>query len=511
MPYHLNEEVKAHVKRLKTTGVPTMSFPLFKGVDLPFQAVGAEMAYLVKRLLLMDPTGLGKTAQGLMLASKIIEDVMRGRRRSARILVAVEPDHVKQWADEVKKFIDIEAMEPLGDKASRKRKYELLASRDVAVALVNHSKLFVDFDWIQTYLRPDAFIVDEAAVLSNKNKTHQFATWVARLAEYVMVMSAEPITRGDLVQIRNCFQVLGIDLMDSEEEYVDKFVDVEKKPVRLRRPKGDVTKIVTTVKGVKAEAVQEFKELIYFNALRRPKTILGERRIINRQLITVEMTPLQRERYAEVVSLVLSREGKKQSIDKLSVPAYLSQVLSSPTVPDPSAPPDSPKGEALVRLLQKIAPEKLIIFSKWKRMHAVLAKLFEEAGINAVFYSGDVQDTKERYDLVKRFNEDPSVQAIVFTQAGQKGLNLQHACNSIALVDLLYSPTAINQIVGRADRFGQKSNVINLYIVVAEGSREMKIMSVLHDRQAVIDTVNDEDGAQLFGADFAPEELYSDD
>ncbi|MBX4215897.1 DEAD/DEAH box helicase [Candidatus Parcubacteria bacterium] len=499
----MSATLASEVRRLKETGKPTFSFPLFFGRHMDYQLAGAEFAYIVKRSLLMDPVGLGKTAQSLLLVSKLLEERRAGKRKTARVLIAVEGGLVEQWRSEIRAFLKIDALFADGTKDARRKRYENFASRDECIVLVNHSKLFVDFDHIQNFLRPTALIVDEAVILANKNKTHQHASWISRTTEFVCLLTAEPITRGDLVQIRNLFLVLGLNLCPSEEEFIDQFVVLERKTAYVKGRYGPYRRELFTPKG--AKNLDKFKDIIYYNAIRRPESVLGDRRIINRQLITVEMSKLQRERYREIERKILTARDEKKELNAISTASYLSQVLCSPWLTDPDAPKESPKAEALARLAKHLLPEKLVVFSNWKRMHTLIQEEFTRQGISAVFYSGDYTEA-ENDAAVKSFKENPATQVIVMTKLGQKGLNLQVARN-ICLVDLLHSPSAIRQLLGRIDRIGQVARLLNFYLLVAEHSSEMNILRVLKNRQSVIDGVFEESKADLFDDSFSPEEL----
>lgn len=501
----LDLSLEREVRRLKETGTSNMKFPLFKGKPFDFQLVGAHMAYIVKHMLLMDPVGMGKTIQALLLATRIMEMQRNGYRKTARILVAVEAPTRFQWVEEIKRFTGVNAVTPAGTKKSRYNKYEALLSRDVSFLVVNHSKLFVDFDWLNMKYRPDLFILDEASIVSNVNKTHKFAKWMSAAPEWVLLMTAEPITRGDVLQIRNLYKVLGEEIME-EQHFIDQFVVTETKRVFIRGREGPFAKTITTPIGVKN--VSKFKELIYGNTLRRPESVLGERRVLNRQLISVEMTDEQKRMYAELKKRILSTTGGLKEIEAISTAHYMSQMLASPWIINKNSPRESPKARALTALVKKLYPEKLVVFSRWKDMHKLIEADFKASGIEPLMYSGDLSP-EERHELLTRFTRDDSCKVLVMTQAGQKGLNLQVSRN-IAFTDLLYSPATMRQIVGRIDRIGQKHRILNMFFIVAEDSTEMGIMSVLKDRQTITDAVLGGDKADMFSEDFSTEKLMLD-
>lgn len=514
----IDDQTKAIIREVKTTGEPTMVFPKFacEGEPAKYQVVGAQVAYLAKRFLLLDPMGLGKTIQAILLILKLFQDQKEGRRKSARVLIAVEADTLRQWVGELKKFADVDAIVPHGDKKARLHKYENASSRDCCVVLVNHSKLIHDIDNILWGVMPDAFIVDEASILTNPNETSRHAKWVARSdkgrPEFVLYMTGEAMTRGELVQLYNLLDVLHVNPFEpmQKKQFVATYQKVEKKKVTVHGPNGAKTREVKKLVGVNTSMLPDFKERIFHNVIRRPESItvqaFGARAMINRQLITVEMTPFQRQRYDEVKAKVLSQGGVVKQIEALTLATYLSQVLNSPWIVDKHAPRDYPKGEAVARLIKhRLGGEKLVLFAGWKDAHILLTDIFHHYGIQAVFYSGDLDSEKERPEVIRRFNEEPEVAVLVMTKAGRKGLNLQVAHN-VGLLDMLYTPSDVRQIIGRVDRIGQNSKIINVFFFVAEGSTEMQIFDVLGKRQSIVDAVFDESKAELFDKNFKPEE-----
>src|SRR5207247_296118 len=77
---------------------------------------------------------------------------------------------------------------------------------------------------------------------------------------------------------------------------------------------------------------------------------------------------------------------------------------------------------------------KLILFSEWTTMLDLVTPLLEKHGLRFVRLDGQVPQRK-RQQLVHEFQQDPSCQAFMTTNAGSTGLNLQ-AANTVINVDL---------------------------------------------------------------------------
>lgn len=82
-----------------------------------------------------------------------------------------------------------------------------------------------------------------------------------------------------------------------------------------------------------------------------------------------------------------------------------------------------------------------------------------------------------RQGVVKRFNEDPSIDVLLLTtQVGGLGLNLTGA-DTVIFVEHDWNPMKDLQAMDRAHRIGQKK-VVNVYRLITRGTLEEKIMGL---------------------------------
>lgn len=83
-----------------------------------------------------------------------------------------------------------------------------------------------------------------------------------------------------------------------------------------------------------------------------------------------------------------------------------------------------------------------------------------------------------RQSVVKRFNEDPSIDVLLLTtQVGGLGLNLTGA-DTVIFVEHDWNPMKDLQAMDRAHRIGQKK-VVNVYRLITRGTLEEKIMGLV--------------------------------
>ena len=106
----------------------------------------------------------------------------------------------------------------------------------------------------------------------------------------------------------------------------------------------------------------------------------------------------------------------------------------------------------------------------------MIEPLLTKHGIDFVRLEGKVPQ-KKRQEIVNRFQKDPVCRAIIMTNAGSTGLNLQSA-NTVINVDLPWNPAILEQRIARAHRMGQKRPV-HVYILVTEDTIEEKLLGTL--------------------------------
>jgi superfamily II DNA or RNA helicase len=124
---------------------------------------------------------------------------------------------------------------------------------------------------------------------------------------------------------------------------------------------------------------------------------------------------------------------------------------------------------------------KVVVFTEFVPTQEMLLDVFGGAGIRAVAINGSMS-IGERRDAQDAFRTD--VRVLVSTDAGGEGVNLQFA-HVVVNYDLPWSPTRIEQRIGRVDRIGQTHDV-TAHNLVLESSVDAHVLSVLQDKLAVI-------------------------
>jgi len=124
---------------------------------------------------------------------------------------------------------------------------------------------------------------------------------------------------------------------------------------------------------------------------------------------------------------------------------------------------------------------KAVIFTEFVPTQEMLLEVLGGAGIPTVAVNGSMS-INERRQAQEAFRD--SGRALVSTDAGGEGVNLQFA-HVVINYDLPWSPTRIEQRIGRVDRIGQPHDVA-AYNLVLESSVDARVLAVLEDKLRVI-------------------------
>lgn len=143
-------------------------------------------------------------------------------------------------------------------------------------------------------------------------------------------------------------------------------------------------------------------------------------------------------------------------------------------------PTEDPKFDAMLELIeQKNEKEnnKIILFSTFRHTLKYLHSKLAATGYRVEQIDGSVMDA-QRYALKARFElpkESPdAIDILLFTEVGSEGLDYQF-CDMMINYDLPWNPMRIEQRIGRIDRRGQQSEVVNIYNMITSGTVDADI------------------------------------
>ena len=143
-------------------------------------------------------------------------------------------------------------------------------------------------------------------------------------------------------------------------------------------------------------------------------------------------------------------------------------------------PEKDPKFEetyVIIRKKQEQSNNKIMIFSTFRHTLSYLKRKLSECGLRVEQIDGSVKDDT-RYELKSRFElsreNEYAIDILLFTEVGSECLDYQF-CDMMINYDLPWNPMKIEQRIGRIDRRGQLSDVVNIYNIITEGTVDADI------------------------------------
>jgi SNF2 family DNA or RNA helicase len=381
-----------------------LALPLY-----PYQREGMLHLAFTERALLADEMGLGKTAQAIAAC-----ELLRQIRGIERVLV-VSPASLKaEWEEQIEKFSHLPARIIQGPRALRLRQY----APGVFFYLANYEQIRSDGEEIQRHLAPDVIVLDEAQRIKNwQSKTAQA---VKRLhSPYAFVLTGTPI-ENRIDELYSLVQFLDPALLGPLFRFNREFYELDDRG----RPSG-------------LKNLDELHRRIAGILLRRRKDEVEDQlpgRTVNSYFLPME--PEQIVRYAEyeqwVAQLLAVAERRPLTPDEFdqlqSWLACMRMLCDTPYILDPDC-RICPKLSELEEILAEQLAEpdtKILVFSEWERMLALVRELAEEMDVEFAWHTGSVPQQRRRREI-RRFKDDRRCRLFLSTDSGGLGLNLQAA------------------------------------------------------------------------------------
>lgn len=153
---------------------------------------------------------------------------------------------------------------------------------------------------------------------------------------------------------------------------------------------------------------------------------------------------------------------------------------------------ESVKLEELRReILENAGGKKVLVFSQFTEMLALIAADFDQAGISFTYLDGKTPAAK-RAEAVEKFQTDPEIQVFLISlKAGGVGLNLT-AAEYVYFVDTWWNPAVEAQAIDRTHRIGQHNKIV-AFRMICKDTVEEKVMLLQARKKALADGLVTED------------------
>ena len=463
-------------------GVQTVAIPAGLNAKLrDYQVEGVSWMQFLREYnlggILADDMGLGKTIQTL---THILIEKEAGRL-TAPALVVAPTSLMDNWQAEAARFApDLKVL--LLQGVERAERFDQIEQYDLI--LTTYALLPRD----EEKLAPHAFhllILDESHYIKN-NRSKAAQTVGVLNARHRLCLTGTPL-ENHLGELWSQFHLLLPGLLGDEKSFNNEFRNpIEKMGDEVRR-------------NLLSRRIKPF-------LLRRTKDKVAKELPPKTEMVRhVELAGPQRDLY-ETVRLAMDKKVRDEIAKKgvarsqiviLEALLKLRQVCCDPrlvkTTTVRKTNPPSAKLMELMTMVDELLAEgrKILVFSQFTSMLALIEAELEERGIGYALLTGD---TKDRAAQVTAFQQGAVPVFLISLKAGGVGLNLT-AADTVIHYDPWWNPAAENQATDRAWRIGQDKPVF-VYKLIAKGTLEEKIQALQQRKSELADSMLNEGEVQ---------------
>jgi TATA-binding protein-associated factor len=472
--------------------------------------------------VLSDDMGLGKTLQCICILAHDHQQRTMGELQHVPSLVICPPTLTGHWADEISTYCSIlKAVQYTGNPAARQRILKKFNQVDVVIASYDIVRNDVDIlkDHVWNYC-----ILDEGHYIRNP-KAKVTTSIKSIVANHRLILSGTPI-QNNVTELWSLFDFLMPGFLGTEQQFDER---IGKHILASRDAKAG-----SREHKAGQEALEKLhRQVLPFMLRRLKEDVLQDLPPKIIQDYFCDLSHFQKrlyehflERQAHLKELK-SGEGEKAT-HVFQALQYLRRLCSHPRLAITSEHPlythlkkdvestelhHAPKLIAIRDILHdcgiglathdnllgdmSLSTHRVLIFCQLKSMLDIIEQelLRRMHSVSYLRLDGSV-DASHRFNIVKTFNNDPSVDILLLTTSvGGLGLNLTGA-DTVIFAEHDWNPMKDLQAMDRAHRLGQKK-VVNVYRLITRSTIEEKIMSLQKFKLNVANTVVSQQNSSL--------------
>ncbi len=434
---------------------------------MTYQIQGVETAQKAGNFLFADDMGLGKTAQTLKIAEEL----------GCRTLVVCPSTLVDEWGSQIKKFTESETVLIKGSWPVRAKLWKFWKScHPVHYVVMSWDSLRnkKDLASAQDYCRDGLIIFDE--ITKGKNAQAQRSKAAASLkARRVLGITGSPI-ENNLKELWHILRLVRPELFPNYERFANTFMVLEEKNFG-----GYKFKDIVSYKNL--DVLKQIIAPYYIRRLRTevlqlpPSSTVVRRVDLSDQQQEIEQLLLKASQEAfniDRMELVLKyfTYGMENFISPCLLPQgwtpdenLLQEELLLKLIQEASKDP-TPRESEVLEILKESSPNKIIVFSGFKKALERLAGFVQEP-ISWLTSGVDVQAELATW-------KGESSRLLFMTSAGAMGHNLQEQCSMMVVLSSLHNPRMMDQLLARISRMGQKKPV-TYYVLDSDSQIEQKL------------------------------------
>lgn len=435
------------------------------------------------RAMLCDEVGLGKTVEAGLVLSELL---MRGLVRS--VLVLTPPSLITQWQGEMRRKFAIE-LTSYDDPSFRNAGVLAWGAYDRVIVSIHTAKREPHRTAILAR-RWDMVIVDEAHHLrSRTTAAWKFATELQK--QFILLLTATPV-QNNLEELFNLVTLLEPGLLNTQRDFSRRFVSKEDKltprnvdqlhallsEVMVRNRRSTVgLQFTRRYARTDAVALTSGERVLYDSITAIVRNGLRTDTAVGMNRMTLVMLQM---------AIGSSSAAAASMLDNMLNKPYLSpeQRANLRELSEQARREDSnAKTDRVLQLLRDF-PDKLVVFTQFRKTQEMLRWKLAEAGHDVAVFHGGLSRL-EREAAIEHFRG--SARLLLCSESGSEGRNLQFA-HGLCNFDLPWSPMKIEQRVGRLSRIGQRSDVY-VFNLVAAGTVEAAVLHLLEAKLNMFELV----------------------
>jgi superfamily II DNA or RNA helicase len=475
-----------------TYGERTIASALDADLDILPHQLEPALAFIsgIRRLLVADEVGLGKTVQAGLAIAEIVR-----RRPAARILVLVPASLGDQWEDELGRRFDITCLR--ADRLTLAARADEMAPGDnpwLRAGVWLASLDYVKQPHVLESLPPcpwDLVVVDEAHTVCGDSERHESCRSIATNARHVLLLTATPHD-GDEARFRRLLALGELPLVvDPVSIFRRSRRDLLPRPPRRVRwhhvklsaaelclldALGEFERAVLRVAGTDRRDVALL--LLSIFRKRALSTMGALSASLRRRLAWLERsegTPAAEPHQHSLAFDNADELGPEEAagltadvgLDGRHERAWIKRVL---VLADAARRHES-KVAHLVAFVTRVR-ESVVVFTEFRDSLGVLRRRLAGRVRASCLHGG--LSPGERGAELRRFLEG-ATSVLLTTDVASLGLNLQSRSRSVVNLDLPWNPVRLEQRAGRVDRIGQTRNV-HVTLLVANHDAEAAVL-----------------------------------
>jgi|SRR5688572_3783045 len=530
--YELLKKVReSKTVQLKASRFMRATFEGIDGTEQPFslryyQVQGAYHLLALKRMVLGDDAGTGKTIQAISAFAHMLE-----RNPRTKVVIVTPKSTVRQWAREIRRFstgirpIVVETasskdgVSPLDQRRARYREWLQAPTGpddERVVLILNYALLIRDWNAegyqpVDAKGKPDpkkpvvpgvldqvildaskgdqlVTFFDEAQAFANaRTKTWEISKFLSERSERAYGLTAT-LLKNNLIEGFGIYKVIKPTLFRNKTRFISEFCLTQ-----MQKVPGSQRKIPIVVGYKNLDAFRQRIDPFFLG--RKKQDVSTELPVLISKDVACELTLAEDAKYAQALTGVLELgDGTVKDYEEhktLVALNYCQQIVNSLSMIRYDEGSEVATGDldldtldyksikvgtlgtkehALVDLVSdggELEGEKVIVFTRFASLVPRLQKILEAKRIQSVAITGK-QNERKRNAAQEAFQDSKSGVRVVFiTTAGGVGINLQMA-RAMVFYELPWTWGDYIQILGRMIRIGSPHKGVVTYHLMAE-------------------------------------------